>query len=352
MGGGEACNGADELKPEPKSSATGLPVTISQTIKVSKWSSFSGGVAVSEAKAGQGSGETGLVDARPAIVAVSDVQRPAATPAPKPAPPLAIVESPKLAPEQDAASTADALKAAAATTSAQPAEASEAGALRDPDHAMPMSSGERREHRFGALAAAVVLAAVAGAIGGVSATLGFPHFLGDDATSARLPSLEAWAARIDADILVLKASAEHSARTSVAQYSKTADRLDKVEKAQAEPGAKVAKLNEAVEKLRAAQQTAATSGAAEVTGSIGPVAAAPATDPKPADPKPAVARLPTLQGWLLLEVGNGAALIEGRHGIYEVSAGNAVPGLGRIDAIRRQDGRWVVVTTKGLIARR
>jgi hypothetical protein len=133
----------------------------------------------------------------------------------------------------------------------------------------------------------------------------------------------------------------------VAQYSKTSDRLDKIEKAQAEPGAKVAKLSEAVEKLRAAQQTAPASGAAEVTGSIGPVAAAPA-----ADPQPAVAKLPTLQGWLLLEVGNGAALIEGQRGIYEVSVGNAVPGLGRIDAIRRQDGRWVVVTTKGLIVRR
>jgi hypothetical protein len=29
-----------------------------------------------------------------------------------------------------------------------------------------------------------------------------------------------------------------------------------------------------------------------------------------------------------------------------------VPGLGRVDAIRRQDGHWVVVTTKGLIVSR
>jgi hypothetical protein len=310
-------------------------------------------LAVSEAKAGQGSGETGLVDAKPAIVGSSDAQSPAtAAPAPKSAQPLASVESPKLAPEQDAAAWADTPKADTTTARAWYAEAAEAGAQRDPDPVMTVSSADRHERRFGAMAAALLLAAAAGAIGGVSATMGFPHFLGDDATSARLPSLEAWAARIDADILVLKASAEHNARTSVAQYSKASDRLDKIEKAQAEPGAKVARLSEAVDKLRVAQQTATASGAAEITGSIGPVAAAPATDIKPTDPKPAVARLPTLEGWLLLEVGNGAALIEGRHGIYEVSAGNAVPGLGRIDAIRRQDGRWVVVTTKGLIARR
>ena len=34
--------------------------------------------------------------------------------------------------------------------------------------------------------------------------------------------------------------------------------------------------------------------------------------------------------------------------LYEVYAGDPVPGLGRVDAIRRQDGRWVVVTSRGL----
>jgi hypothetical protein len=29
-----------------------------------------------------------------------------------------------------------------------------------------------------------------------------------------------------------------------------------------------------------------------------------------------------------------------------------VPGLGRIDAIRKQDGRWVVVTSRGTISMR
>jgi hypothetical protein len=29
-----------------------------------------------------------------------------------------------------------------------------------------------------------------------------------------------------------------------------------------------------------------------------------------------------------------------------------VPGLGRVDAIRKQDGRWVVVTSKGLVVAR
>jgi hypothetical protein len=65
-----------------------------------------------------------------------------------------------------------------------------------------------------------------------------------------------------------------------------------------------------------------------------------------------VARLPTVEGWVLRDVSHGGALIEGRRGLYEVFAGDPVPGLGKVDAIRRQDGRWVVVTSKGLIVAR
>ena len=82
--------------------------------------------------------------------------------------------------------------------------------------------------------------------------------------------------------LALKASVEHTSKIGTSQYNKTSDRLDKVEKAQAEPAAKLAKLSEAVDKLRAAQASttpaaAAPAAAKEVTGSIPqpPAAAAP-----------------------------------------------------------------------------
>ena len=55
---------------------------------------------------------------------------------------------------------------------------------------------------------------------------------------------------------------------------------------------------------------------------------------------------------MLLNVADGGATIEGRQGIFEVYAGDPVPGLGRVDAIRKQDGRWTVVTSKGLIVAR
>jgi len=55
------------------------------------------------------------------------------------------------------------------------------------------------------------------------------------------------------------------------------------------------------------------------------------------------------EGWVLRKAYRGAALVEGRYGIIEVEPGDTLPGVGRVEEIKRQDGRWVVVTGKGLI---
>ena len=143
------------------------------------------------------------------------------------------------------------------------------------------------------MAAVVALATVAGALGGALATAGLGHLLSSGETvvaSANTGALEASIARIDADIVALKAGVEHTSKVATGQFNKTSDRLDKVEKAQVEPAAKLAKLSEAVEKLRAAPAPAPVAAAApvparDVTGSV-PQPAAVAT----ASPAAAVAR--------------------------------------------------------------
>jgi hypothetical protein len=347
-------------------------------------------LTVSEQSAEQTSGEPGSLHAGPVVPNSPDTQsEPVAALAQEPVKETSDVGSPDLVPERGAATEVGAPKAEAAKpeapkveapkveapkVEAPKAEAPKAEAPRSPGKIMIMSSGDRGfegngvgpetesrqgegmfgKRRLSALAAVVALAVVAGALGGALATAGLAHFVGDDATSAGVRALEVSVARIDADILALKAGVEHSSKMGMAQFNKTSDRLDKVEKAQAEPAARLARLSEAVDKLRTAPVApvpvaAASVAAKDVTGSIAPAAAAPV--PLPA-PKPEVARLPTVEGWVLRNVANGGALIESRQGIYEVYAGDPVPGLGKIDAIRRQDGRWVVVTTKGLVVAR
>ena len=199
-------------------------------------------------------------------------------------------------------------------------------------------AGGRR--RRAAMTAVVVLAACVGAISGALATAGIVQFAVKQSPPpmADNSALEASVARIDADLVALKANLENAAKTNLGQSDRTNDRIDRLEKAQAEPTAKLAKLSEALDKLRAAQAAMPA-----------PPAAAQAAVLAATAPKIESGRLPTVEGWRLRDVANGGALIEGRGGIYEVYAGDPVPGLGRIDAIRRQDGRWVVITSKGLI---
>jgi hypothetical protein len=244
-------------------------------------------------------------------------------------------------------------------------EASGEDALRIASRVINMSSGNRawetdragrkpqfgagpvrpRKRRLVALVAAAAVAAVASAIGTLLTIPGLTGGFGHEAVSDR--GLEESVARIDADVQALKASLESSSRLSLAQLSKTGEILAKLEKAQADPASKLGRLSEALELLREAPPQIATAPAAaarmatkESTGSITPQGSAASR----------VGRLPAVEGWLLRKISGGVALIEDRDGMYyEVHPGDPVPGLGRVDAIRRQDGRWVVVTSSGLI---
>jgi hypothetical protein len=350
-------------------------------MKVTKWSIFFGELAVSEQQAEPISGEPG--SAGPIAPHSFDTS---SEPAMTSLEPSIRTEAPDLVPEQDATGETPEVKAPEGHTAEVHASAPKGSSLPAPGKLMIMSPGDRAwngesaapeaeapqgsgmfgKRRFAAMAAVVVLAAVAGAFGGALATASFGHVAAEAAPAEGNRALEAAVARIDADVAALKAGVERTSKMSMNQLSKTSDRLEKLEKAQAEPAAKLAKLSEAVEKLRATPPAttpvaAATQAAQkEVTGSVSPPATTPATlaaaaakaDVKKTDVKNEVARLPTLDDWVLRDVGRGGALIEGRQGIYEVYAGDPVPGLGRVDAIRRQDGHWVVVTSRGLIVAR
>ena len=84
----------------------------------------------------------------------------------------------------------------------------------------------------------------------------------------------------------------------------------------------------------------------------------PATIPAAADTTGSVTTVekqqgkpPVLDGWKLRDFYAGRAVIENRNGeLYEVGPGSNLPGLGKVEAVKREDGRVVVVTPKGIIA--
>ena len=140
--------------------------------------------------------------------------------------------------------------------------------------------------------------------------------------------------QVRVDLAALKTSIDAGHRNANAQFTRIGERVERIDRTQAEP---VAKLTKAIEGFRAPRRR---QRGRETTGSITPPQPIAGQPAKPAG---------IVEGWVLRDVQRGTALIEGRMGMIEVDQGDVVPGLGRVDAIRKQDGRWVVVTSKGLI---
>src|SRR4029077_11587061 len=100
---------------------------------------------------------------------------------------------------------------------------------------------------------------------------------------------------------------------------------------------------------------------ADITGSItppqtvapAPQASAPLPAPRPpqaatAEPPPP-ARVSIVPDWWIRETRDGYVYVQGHGDVYQVVPGAPLPGLGPVEQIKRQDGRWLVVTPKGII---
>ena len=80
----------------------------------------------------------------------------------------------------------------------------------------------------------------------------------------------------------------------------------------------------------------------------------PAKPTTPASARPedmaATEKPQAIAGWVVREVYQGVALIEGRRGQMEVVPGVSIPGAGTVKTIERHNGTWTVTTTKGQFA--
>ncbi len=187
------------------------------------------------------------------------------------------------------------------------------GAPSEPTVAAPTHTS-----RFVLLAATIALAAAIGSFLGSLSASGVVRLLpaGVKTTSTADASdvLQAVRAQV-AELSALKANIDGANHSASTQFAKLADRLDKIDR-------------------RAA-------AAPEITGSIAAAPPpAPATEPKP----------PVVDGWAVQDVENGRALVTTRYGgVFEVGSGSFLPGLGRVETIKREDGKWIVVTARGVI---
>ena len=224
---------------------------------------------------------------------------------------------PAIAPVAETAPAAAAELAVAATPTPTPAPAT-----------VRRFAFNARHKRNALLAASVAIAAALGVVVGALASGGF-----------------AAPARIDmADLQETKAMQQ-----SIAAMAKEITTLKtSIEAANKSAHSQIAKINDKIsERFDRASE--------EITGSIAaPQTAAPIPIPRPAPRIAAVetqlpARTLVVPGWSIRDTRDGYVYVEGHGDVYQVVPGAPLPGLGAVESIKRQDGRWVVTTPKGII---
>jgi hypothetical protein len=129
----------------------------------------------------------------------------------------------------------------------------------------------------------------------------------------------------------LGGSVESSQRELLAKLDQVQARLDGLERQATSRNTKQSQLS--------AQPAAAVQPSVSVAKAKG------AAKPAPQEPK-------KVEHWFVREVVDGIAVLEGPSGLIEVSIGDLVPGLGRVEAISERDGTWVIATNKGAITAR
>ena len=184
-----------------------------------------------------------------------------------------------------------------------------------------------RHRRYVLLAASVAIAAAVGVVVGAVANGGASTPTSVNVAAAdESKVIQQSVARLSQEITSLKASFEAANKSAHSQIAKISERLNR------------------------------RSG--EITGSITPQAVSNSSPPNPT-PRPASAgsereppaKVPVVPNWSIRGARDGYLYVQG-HGdvdVYEVVPGAPLPGLGRVEEIKRQDGRWVVVTPKGII---
>jgi hypothetical protein len=198
----------------------------------------------------------------------------------------------------------------------------------------PRLKWSRRNKRNAMLAASVMLAAALGAVLGAVSTA---------ALNAGPPP------RIDTAGLEERKAMQQSIAHLSRQVASLRTGLDAANKS---AQSQVAKLGDKItERFNAV--------AADVTGSITPpqtvppppAALTPVPQPRPAiaAAEPALSRPSIVPGWTLRSARDGMAFVEGQGEIYQAVLGAPLPGLGPVQAIKREDGRWMVVTPRGII---
>lgn len=212
-----------------------------------------------------------------------------------------------------------------------------------------------RQKRRALLAASVVLAAGLGGMIGALAAGGWSSPRIDVVALNQRKALQHSVDQLHKQVATLKSNLDKANKTvaeKTALEKAALERANKVaaEKAALEKSAKVAHSQHANNQIAKLPERFESAGNPDVTGSIPSREAVPLPVPRPAPQIGAAETRPVLlQDWTIHAARGGYIYVRSHGEIYQVVPGVPLPGLGRVQAIKRENGSWVVVTARGLI---
>jgi hypothetical protein len=156
--------------------------------------------------------------------------------------------------------------------------------------------------------------------------------------------LETTKSEVGSSIAQLSGKVER-AQHDPAKLREISDRLDHMERATLLPTTTAS--------TAASQQETATKPAQVPTppvkaqAPVQPQIVAAKQSPAQASAAPAGEKTPAIANWVVRDVYDGIALVEGPHGAIEVIEGETIPGVGTVKSIERRGSGWIVVTSRG-----
>ena len=150
-------------------------------------------------------------------------------------------------------------------------------------------------------------------------------------------------ASLRTELGAIKSSVDTSNRNANAQFAKFNERLERIDRAQAAPAAQLKQAMEAIDRLEKRVQAQVGEHRPDRCGR---------SRPRPSPPAAAAAaesaRARVIDGWMVRNVNRNVAVIQGRRRARSKSKpATSCPASAASSRSASQEGRWVVVTSKG-----
>ncbi|MBM7484875.1 hypothetical protein JOE52_003857 [Bradyrhizobium canariense] len=139
----------------------------------------------------------------------------------------------------------------------------------------------------------------------------------------------------------LRTAVDQSSKATNDRFGRFGENLDRIERVSSSSTVKLDKLAQVQAQAPAPVATQpmpmmASAATPEITGSVAP-------SERISAPRK------TVKGWSVRQAYEGIAILQGPNGVVEAVLGQQVPGLGRIEEIKNENGRLVVESSGGVI---